>query len=133
LIPTKPTPVDSDDDEKSRGRDGKKKKAKIEKDKDKDPPGGSKDLGSLICNPNPNKDWICSRNYRLIFHKGVNRHTPPFNESGLTTCNKWHAQGHCFEKCERKATNKDFTNDTLKQAYSKWIKEVKDKSPHKSS
>jgi hypothetical protein len=135
LIPSKPIQVDSDDDDKSRGKDSRKKKAKLDKDKDKDKehPGGSKDLGSLIRNPNPNKDWICSRNYRLIFHKGVNRNTPSFNESGLTTCNKWHVQGHCFEKCECKASHKDFSNDTLKNAYGKWVKEVKDRSPHKSS
>jgi hypothetical protein len=56
LIPSKPATVDSDDDDRSRGRDNKKKKVKLEKDKDKDPPGGPKDLGSLIRNPNPNKD-----------------------------------------------------------------------------
>jgi hypothetical protein len=135
LIPSKPTLMDSDDDEKSREKENRKKKLKLEKDKDKDKDhqGVQKDLGTLIRNPNPNRDWICSRNYRLIFHKGVNRSTPPFNDSGLTTCNKWHVQGHCFEKCERKATHKDFPNDSLKQAYAKWVKEVKDRSPHKSS
>jgi hypothetical protein len=106
LIPTKAIHADSDDDEKSRGCENKKKKLKS--DKDKDPQGGQKDLGSLIRNPNPYKDWVCSRNYRLIFHKGVNRSTPPFIVSGIITCNKWHIQGHCFKKCKRKATHKDF-------------------------
>jgi hypothetical protein len=106
---------------------------KREKDKNKDPPGGAKELGSLICNPNPNKDRICSRSYRLIFHKGVNRHTPPFNGRGLTSGNKWHVQDHCFDKCEQKATHKDFTSETLKNTYAKWVKDVKDHSPHKSS
>lgn len=74
--------MDSDDDEKSREKENRKKKLKLEKDKDKDKDhqGEQKDLGTLIRNPNPNKDWICSRNYRLIFHKGVNRSTPPFND-----------------------------------------------------
>jgi hypothetical protein len=116
LISSKPSHTDSADDEKSRGKGNKKMKLKIEKDKDKDKDhqGGQKDLGSLIRNPNPNKDGICSRNYRLIFHKSVNWSTSPFNDSGLATGNKWHAQGHCFEKCERKATHKDFMNDSLK-------------------
>jgi len=52
---------------------------------------------------------------------------------GDITCNKWHLQGHCFEKCEQKSAQRNFTDDSLKQAYAKWAKEVKDKSPHKAS
>jgi len=118
LIPTRTNTGDSDEDEKDKGRESRKKRLRVDKDnKDKDGPGGNKDLGSLIRNLNPNKDWICTRNYRLIFHRGVNKFTPPFNEAGQTTCNKWHIQGRSFEKCERKMTHKDFLNDALKQAY----------------
>jgi hypothetical protein len=132
LISSTPSPIDTEDDQRQNDCENKKKKLKWDKEKEKDQQGG-KDLGALIRNPNTNKDWICTRNYRLIFNKGVNRSTPPFNDSGITACNKWHLQGHCFEKCERKATHKDFPNDTFKSAYSKWVKEVKDKSHHKAS
>jgi hypothetical protein len=128
LITTKPPPTDPDDEDKKE-RDGKKKKLKL----DKDPPKPGKELGSLIRNPNPNKDWIVSKNYRLISNRDVNRQTPPFNDQGTITCNKWHVQGHCFAKCDRHITHKDFPSEALKTAYGKWIKEVKDKSPHKSS
>jgi hypothetical protein len=129
LVAFTPSPADLEDDPRLH-RENKKKKLKLEKEKELQ---GGKDLGALIRNPNPNKNWICTKSYRLIFHKGVNRSTPPFNDAGLVACNKWHLQGHCFEKCERKATHKDFPNDTLKSAYSKWVKEVKDRSPHKAS
>jgi hypothetical protein len=79
------------------------------------------------------KEWIVTKNYRKIFHKGVNKNTPPFNAAGDITCNKWHLQGYCFKKCEQKGTHHSFTDDSLKQAYAKWPKEVKDKSPHKAS
>jgi hypothetical protein len=128
LVTAKPPPAPVDDDDKQDG-EGKKKKAKLDKDKDYQP----KDLGNLIKNPNPVKDWLVTKNYRLIFNKHINKSTPTFNDAGLITCNKWHIQGYCFEKCDRKATHKNFPNDTLKQAYAKWVKEVRDKSPHKST
>ncbi len=129
LVTFKPPPASIDDDDKFQDGEGKKKKAKVDKDKDYQP----KDLGNIIKNPNTVKEWIVTKNYKLIFNKGINRNTPPFNDAGLITCNKWHIQGYCFEKCDRKATHKNFPNDSLKQAYGKWVKEVKDKSPHKSS
>jgi len=86
-----------------------------------------------MTNPTPVKDWLVTKNYRKIFHKGVNKSTPPFNATGDITCNKWNLQGYCFEKCERKGTHRNFLDDSLKQAYAKWVKEVKDKSPHKAS
>jgi hypothetical protein len=127
LVVPKPSQLDSDDEDKE--SESKKKKPKLDKDKDYQ----AKDLGSLVKNPNPNKDWIINKNYRHIFNRHVNRLTPPFNDSGLTVCNKWHLQGYCFEKCDRKATHKDFTSDSNKNAYIKWVKEIKAKSPHKSS
>jgi hypothetical protein len=127
LVAPKPIQVDSDDEGKE--RESRKKKPKLEKDKDYQ----NKDLGSLVKNPNPIKEWIISKNYRHIFNRHVNRLTPPFNDSGLIACNKWHLQGYCFEKCDRKASHKDFTSDSHKSAYLKWVKETKEKSPHKSS
>jgi hypothetical protein len=47
-------PRDSAYDEKSKGKEIRRKKLKL--DKDKDTPGGHKDQGSLIRNPNLNKD-----------------------------------------------------------------------------
>jgi hypothetical protein len=47
--------------------------------------------------------------------------TPTFNETGLITCNKWHAQGFCYEKFEQKATHKPFTSASHKSAYDKWV------------
>jgi hypothetical protein len=55
----------------------------------------------------------CIKKYKLIFNKGV-KLTPPFNDQGLITCNKWHVQGYCFKGYDRKASHKDFTNETLK-------------------
>jgi hypothetical protein len=31
------------------------------------------------------------------------------------------------------STHKAFSDEALKQAYAKWVKEVKEKSPHKAS
>jgi hypothetical protein len=84
-------------------------------------------------NTNPVKEWLVTKNYRKKFHKGINKFTPPFNSVGDMTCNKWHVQGYCFEKCDRKATHKAFSDKALKQGYAKWAKEVKEKSPHKAS
>jgi hypothetical protein len=125
LVAPKPNQVDSEDEGKE--RKAKKKKQKLEKEKDYQ----SKDLGSLVKNPNTIKEWIVSKNYRRIFNRHVNRLTPPFNDSGLIVCNKWHLQGYCFEKCDRKASHKDFTSTSHKSAYVKWVKETIDKSLHK--
>jgi hypothetical protein len=131
LVSFKPSPTDLDDEDKTNDSENKKKKARVDKDKDKE--YQPKDLGNLIKNPTPIKEWIVTKNYKHIFNKHINKNTPPFNDTGLITCNKWHLQGYCFEKCDRKSTHKNFTNEALKQAYAKWAKEVKDKSPHKSS
>jgi hypothetical protein len=106
LVSSKPQQDTSDDEEKEMT---KKKKLKANKDH----PKPNKDLGSLVRNPDTNIDWIVSKNYKLIFHKGANKFTPLFNDQGLTTCNKWHVQGYCFEVCEIKASHKECANESL--------------------
>jgi len=67
-----------------------------------------KDLGNAVKNSNPVKEWLVTKNYCKIFHKGVYKFTPPFNSAGDITCNKWHLQGYCLEECERKNTHWPF-------------------------
>jgi len=38
-----------------------------------------------------------------------------------------------LKNASARALIKTFLDDSLKQAYAKWVKEVKDKSPHKAS
>ena len=85
-----------------------------------------KDLGSVVKNQDPISAWDCKAVYKQLFTSKVIRTTPAFNASGLITCNKWHAQGHCFDKCDRKASHKSFQDETHKQAYAKWIKKLKE-------
>jgi len=130
LLTNKHPPPSPDSTEKDQDKNGRGKRFKKEKDGQQ---GGEIDLGKAVTNTNPVKEWLVTKNYRKIFHKGVNKFTPPFNAAGDTTCNKWHLQGYCFEKCDRKATHKAFSDEAIKQANAKWIKEVKEKSPHKAS
>jgi hypothetical protein len=103
-------------------------------DDDQPPPKGpkkprtkeQKDLGSVVKNQDFVSAWDCKAVYRQLFTGKVIRTTPAFNASGVITCNKWHAQGHCFDKCERKASHKSFQDETHKQAYAKWIKKLKE-------
>jgi len=129
LVTTKTSTIDVEDDENDADKGHRNKRLK----KEKDGLVVDRDLGKAVTNTNPVKDWLVTKNYRKIFHKGVNKSTPPFNAAGDITCNKWHLQGYCFEKCERKSTHRNFLDDSLKEAYAKWAKEVKDKSPHKAS
>jgi len=110
------------------------KRTKPDEDDDEPPPKNPKkprnkepkDLGSVVKNQDFVSAWDCKANYKQIFTAKVIRTTPAFNSSGLITCNKWHAQGHCFDKCDRKASHKSFPDETHKQAYAKWIKKLKD-------
>jgi len=129
LVPPKQPLADSDDDEKDRDKNHRNKRLRSERDGQLT----DRDLGKAVTNTNPIKEWLVTKNYRKIFHKGVNKNTPIFNSAGDITCNKWHLQGYCFEKCERKSTHRSFSDEALKQAYAKWIKEIKEKSPHKAS
>jgi len=90
LVSTKPSTADSDDDEKDADKVHRNKRLKKEKD------------GQVA---DREKEWLVTRNYHKIFHKEVNKSTPPFNSAGDIMCNKWHLQGYCFEKCECKSTH----------------------------
>ena len=117
LIPLKPTkrtkPEDEDDDLNPKIP----KKGKTPKEKD---------LGSVVKNQDFVSAWDCKAVYKQLFTAKVIRTTPAFNASGLITCNKWHAQGHCFDKCDRKNSHKNFPDEAHKQAYAKWIKKLKE-------
>jgi hypothetical protein len=105
LISSKLPLAESEEDEKDGDKNPRHKRLK----KERDGQLGDKDLGKAITNPNPVKEWIVTKNYRKIFHKGVNRFTPAFNSTGDITCNKWHLQGYCFKKFECKNTHRSFT------------------------
>ena len=82
-------------------------------------------LGAVVRNSNFNNTWDCRQGYRRTFTREVIATTPPFNDAGTIVCNKWHTQGRCFEKCERRSTHRPFTDDTLKKNYAAWVKECK--------
>ena len=110
------------------------KRTKADEDEDEPLPKGpkkpktreTKDLGSIVKNQDFVSAWDCKAIYRQLFTSKVIRTTPAFNASGVITCNKWHAQGHCFEKCDRKASHRNFQDETFKQVYAKWLKKLKD-------
>jgi hypothetical protein len=106
----------------------RKKRSKIDKDeRDK---SNFRDLGGMVKNQNQVQEWkVLGSKYKKIFNKELMASTPAFNETGLITCNKWHVQGFCYEKCERKASHKPFSSATHKAAYDKWVKEQKAKAP----
>ena len=110
--------------------DSKKKRNKTNKDKDDKDKTHYKELGNMVKNPSQVLDWkVIGSKYKKVFTKEVMASTPVFNESGLITCNKWHVQGFCYEKCERRASHKPFTSVACKAAYDKWVKEQKAKAP----
>jgi len=52
----------------------------------------------MVKNGQAVQDWILpGAKYKAIFTKEVIGSTPPFNDSGLITCNKWHVRGFCYE------------------------------------
>jgi hypothetical protein len=88
------------------------------------------DLGSMVKNGSPNADWkIQGVKYKQIFTPAVTASTPHFNATGLVTCDKWHCQGFCYEKCEHKASHKNFESASHKSAFDKWVKDLKAKNP----
>ena len=121
LPPKKNHGLEGDDTE---DKDGKKKKKWI-----KGGGGGNDgsrfiDLGNMVRSGSPVADWkIQGQKYKQIFTPAVTATTPHFNASGFVTCNKWHFQGICFEKRERKESA------VHKSAFDKWVKELKTKNP----
>jgi hypothetical protein len=112
---------DVDDDENDRK---KKLKNKVTKD------NKLKDLGEMVKNVQAVQDWILpGPKYKVLFTKEVIGGTPPFNDSGLITCNKWHVRRFCYENCERKGSHKKFESPAHKAAYDSWIKALKSKAP----
>jgi len=115
-----------DDPELEDGLNLGKKRLKDLKDKD----NKFKDLGDMIKNNHAVQDWILSgQKYKTVFSREVITSTPPFNDSGLITCNKWHVRGFCYEKCERKGSHKKFESASHKTVYDNWIKALKAKAP----
>jgi len=121
---------------KSHGLEGDNTEDKDGKKKTKWLKGGGNDgsrfidLGNMVRNASPVADWkIQGQKYKQIFTPAVTATTPHFNASGLVTCNKWHCQGFCYEKCERKASHKNFESVVHKSAFDKWVKELKAKNP----
>ncbi len=106
--------------------------AKIIKKRQKDRDGKDKfkDLGNMIKNTQAVQDWILAgHKYKQIFTRETIGATPPFNDAGLITCNKWHVRGFCYEKCERKGSHKKFESASHKSVYDAWIKALKAKAP----
>jgi hypothetical protein len=81
------------------------------KNKDKDKSKFQyRDLGTVVKNPHEVPDWILTGiKYKEIFTKDVISKTPLFNNSGLIMCNKWHAQGFCYEWFDRRSPLKKFS------------------------
>jgi hypothetical protein len=103
----------------------------VKKTKDlKDGKDKFKDLGEMVKNTQAVQDWILpGGKYKSLFTKDVIITTPPFNDSGLITCNKWHVRGFCYEKCDRKNLHKKFESNSHKATYDTWIKALKAKLP----
>jgi len=88
------------------------------------------DLGNMVKNGSPNTDQkIQGQKYKQFFTPVMTQTTPHFNATGLVTCNKWHCQGFCYEKCERKVSHKNFDSAVHRSAFDKWAKEWKAKNP----
>jgi len=118
--------IDQEESEDEAGR----KRQKTQKDKDDKDKSKYRDLGNMVRNQAQVPDWkIVGQKYKAHFTKEVMSTTPPFNDSGTITCNKWHLQGFCYEKCERKSTHKPFSSASHKTAYDKWVKDQKSKMP----
>jgi len=89
-----------------------------------------RDLGDMVKNNQAVQEWFLpGAKYKSVFTKEVIGNTPPFNDTGLITCNKWHVRGFCCEKCNRKGSHKKFESAPNKNAYDAWIKALKSKNP----
>jgi len=114
-----------DEDDQEDGKNGKKKIKDAKDDKDK-----FKDLGEMVKNTQGVQDWFLpGAKYKALFTRDVIGSTPPFNDSGLITCNKWHVRGFCYEKCNRKGSHKKFESNAHKTVYDTWVKAIKAKAP----
>jgi hypothetical protein len=119
-VRTKKPDDDDDDDEPIPKKHKKGGKKDLEK---------QKTLGEMILNTKRVMDWDCKGKYHKIFKGKVIGETPPFNNSGIITCNKWHIQGRCFKECPRKETHKPFADENCKKVYDTWVKDLKAKNP----
>jgi hypothetical protein len=89
-----------------------------------------RDLGDMVKNNQAVQEWsLPGAKYKSVFTKEVIENTPPFNDTGLITCNKCHVRGFCYEKCNRKGSHKKFESAPHKNAYDAWIKALKRKVP----
>ena len=123
IVPSKKRELEDDE-----SIDGKVNKKQLKDKNNKE--NKFKDLGDMIKNGQAVQDWIMPGNkYKVIFTRDVISTTPPFNDSGLITCNKWHVRGFCYEKCDRKGSHRRFDSVTHKTAYDTWIKALKAKNP----
>jgi hypothetical protein len=120
LVKSKKITEDSDDDEPVPKKHKKGGKPQSEK---------HKALGEMIINSKRNMEWDCKGKYHKIFKGKVISETPPFNNTGLITCNKWHVQGRCFKECARKDSHKPFADENCKKDYDAWVKDLKAKNP----
>ncbi len=103
----------------------KNKRFKDIKDPNKDK---FRDLGDMVKNQQAVQEWLIpGGKYKSLFTKEVISTTPPFNESGVITCNKWHARGFCYERCDRRVSHKKFELPVHRSAYDTWIKALKAK------
>ena len=120
----------SDSDGKDSDEEAKKKCLKLAKEKKEKDKSNFRDLGNMVKNPHPVNEWkVVGSKYKKTFPKEVMATTPAFNESGLITCNKWHVQGFCFEKCDRKASHRPFVSAAHRTAYDSWVKDKKARVP----
>jgi hypothetical protein len=116
---------DTEEEEPDEGNHGKKRLKSGKDNKEK-----FKDFGEMVKNRQANQDWILpGAKYKSIITREVIGSTPPLNDTGLITCNKWHIRGFCFEKCDRKGSHKKLDSVTHKNAYDAWFKALKSKNP----
>jgi len=94
---------DLEDEDQGDGKNDKKKVKDAKDNKD----NRFKDIGDMVKSNQAVQEWIMTgAKYKAIFTKEVIGTTPPFNDSGLITCNKWHVRGFCYEKCDRRGSHK---------------------------
>jgi hypothetical protein len=116
-----------EDDPESDEAARKKRRLKDAKDPNKEK---FRDLGDMVKNQQAVQDWLIPGGQdKTLFTKEVIGTTPPFNDSGVITCNKWHIRGFCYERCDRKISHKKFESAPHRAAYDLWIKALKAKLP----
>jgi hypothetical protein len=114
-----------DKDDQDDGKIVKKKLRDLKDNKDK-----FRDVGEMVKNTQAVQDWILpGHKYKSIFTREVIGSTPPFNETGLVTWNKWHIRGFCYERCDCRGSHKKFESAPHKTAYDVWVRDLKAKAP----